>query len=235
MQILLNRDFYEVLPKIAPIDFVLTDPPYDFMSGGTGGAFGDRPFKKEILKSHGSTKSLDEQVDFTPFFNKKLYNKGINGAIFCTQKSLGTLITLAEKGDLVYQILIWHKTNPIPYVNNTYLSDIEFIFVFREKNIVPMYGEFHTLSRVYQSTTNTKDKKLYGHPTIKPMPLIEKLIMNHTKEGDVILDPFLGSGTTAVCAEKMGRGCIGIEKDEEYFKIAEQRIEDARQQQPLLT
>ena len=72
--------------------------------------------------------------------------------------------------------------------------------------------------------------KLYGHPSQKPRKLIAKLLEDFTNPGDTILDPFMGSGTTGVACAQTGRNFIGIEIDEGYFKIAEKRINKARQQ-----
>lgn len=65
------------------------------------------------------------------------------------------------------------------------------------------------------------------HPTQKPEKLIAKLILASSDAGDVVLDPFLGSGTTSVTAKKLGRNYIGIEREKEYAAIAEKRLEDA--------
>jgi len=70
-----------------------------------------------------------------------------------------------------------------------------------------------------------------GHPSQKPVKLIKKLLNKYSKKGDTILDPFLGSGTTAVACKELGRNFIGIEISKEYCKIAEQRL----QQEVLLT
>lgn len=66
------------------------------------------------------------------------------------------------------------------------------------------------------------------HPTQKPTSLCEFLIRTYTNEGDVVLDPFLGSGTTGVACVNTGREIIGIEKDDAYYQIAYQRVEDAK-------
>lgn len=71
-------------------------------------------------------------------------------------------------------------------------------------------------------------KEKCGHPSQKPAELIKKLVLMSTDKGDVILDPFLGSGTTAVVAEETGRAWIGIEKDPDYCQIAQKRVEKAR-------
>jgi len=71
------------------------------------------------------------------------------------------------------------------------------------------------------------------HPTQKPVTLIKRLILDYTKPGDTILDPFMGSGTTGVACIKTGRNFIGIERDENYHAIATKRIAEA-QMQPML-
>lgn len=77
---------------------------------------------------------------------------------------------------------------------------------------------------VYYQPINITDKKLYEHPTIKPLNIIENLILNSSKEGDVILDPFMGSGTTGAACRMHNRDFIGIELDKHFYEIAESRI-----------
>ena len=71
-----------------------------------------------------------------------------------------------------------------------------------------------------------KRKEYRVHPTQKPLPLIKRIIERHSDPNDLILDPFLGSGTTAVAAKQLGRRFIGIEISDEYCKIATQRLVD---------
>lgn len=80
-----------------------------------------------------------------------------------------------------------------------------------------------------QMTGVYDDRLIYPpvHPFEKPLSLIERLIRIYTNEGDVVLDPYMGSGTTGVACMNLNRSFIGIEKDKEYFEIAKQRIEDA--------
>ena len=73
--------------------------------------------------------------------------------------------------------------------------------------------------------TPKKEKEFGEHPTQKPIALLERIILSSSKEGDTILDPFLGSGTTSVVAEALKRNSIGIEKNTEYYEIAKKRID----------
>ena len=128
-----------------------------------------------------------------------------------------------EKG-CRFNILTWNKTNPTPATNGTYLPDIEYCLVFKE-NGTPKYNDGYELkSKWYISPINKKDKDLYKHPTIKPLDLVKRHILHSSNEGDTILDCFMGSGTTGVACKELNRNFIGIELDDEYFEIAEKRI-----------
>ena len=105
------------------------------------------------------------------------------------------------------------------------MTDTEFILFFREKG-VKIGGEFKTKFTYYVTPLNQSDKKQYGHPTIKPLEIVQNLILNSSNEGDIILDPFLGSGTTAVAAVNTNRHYIGFELNETYFDIACKRLDE---------
>jgi DNA modification methylase len=96
----------------------------------------------------------------------------------------------------------------------------------REKG-VKIFGNYHTKFTYYIDKVNIKDKKKYNHPTIKPIELIERHIINSSQEGDIVLDCFMGSGTTGVACANTNRKFIGIELDNNYFNIASKRIEEA--------
>ncbi len=80
--------------------------------------------------------------------------------------------------------------------------------------------------KVYTSEINQKDKEKFGHPTIKPIPLLNKLVRLASNENDTILDCFMGSGSTCISALKLKRNFIGIEIETKYFNIAKKRIEN---------
>ena len=126
-----------------------------------------------------------------------------------------------------WNLLSWHKSNPIPACGNKYLTDTEFILFFREKG-VKVYGSFDTKHTYYITPLNQKDKKKYGHPTCKPEEIVHNLIVNSSNIGETVLDCFMGSGTTGAVSVKLQRNFIGIELDEQYFKIAQERIHRAQ-------
>lgn len=149
--------------------------------------------------------------------------KKINIYIWCNKNQLRQLIDYFTDLGCLMDLLTWHKTNPIPKTNNRYLPDTEYLLFFKEPGI-PIYGSYETKRKWYVSTTNKGDKDLYFHPTIKPLNIIENLVINSSLEGDTVLDCFMGSGTTGVACRNLGRNFIGIEIDKKYFEIAKSRI-----------
>lgn len=219
---LLKGDCLELLKDIpsGSIDCVVTDPPYLIENRGCGiYSQADKQYVKELedIKDGFSTAVLDELC--------RCMNK-INIYLFCSQRQLIPLLTYFVQGKgCNYNLLTWHKSNPVPACGNKYLTDTEYILFFREKG-VKVYGTFDTKHTFYVTPINLKDKKRWGHPTIKPLQIVENLIVNSTLMGGVILDPFMGSGTTGVAALKNGRRFIGMEINEDYFRTAERRIKE---------
>ena len=244
-------DCLELLKDIPDksIDLVIIDPPYEFKGAKGGGAFGDkqRNYHKEYIELYKKTGSTKETERLRIMSNtmkniqhNKVLSKGfnfevldellrlmkkVNIYIWCSKDQVRKILNYFENKNCVIDILTWHKTNPTPMCNNTYLSDTEYLIFAREKG-VKIYGTYHTKKKYYVSPANVKDKKLYKHPTIKPLNIIENLIINSSQESDTVLDCFMGSGTTGVACKKLNRNFIGIEIDENYFNIAKKRIEE---------
>lgn len=201
------------------VDLVITDPPYIIETNGAGiYKQADKQYVKELngIKDGFDEKVLDELCRVM---------KKINVYFFCSQKQIIPLLDyFVKKKECNWNILSWHKSNPIPACGNKYLTDTEFILFFREKG-VKIYGEFNTKFTYYVTPLNLKDKKKFGHPTIKPMNIVQNFVLNSSKEGDTVLDCFMGSGTTGVACRNSNRNFIGMELDSNYFNIAKDRIE----------
>ena len=150
--------------------------------------------------------------------------KKINIYIWCSKKQIPYLLTYFLEKGCFWDLFVWHKSNPIPTCNNKYLSDTEYCLIFREEGTTVNYGTYETKGKYYISEINKKDKDLYNHPTIKPLIVVRNHIINSTQEGDLILDPFMGSGTTGVACQELKRDFIGIEISKDYFNIAKDRI-----------
>ena len=130
--------------------------------------------------------------------------------------------------DLIFELLVWCKTNPSPTTNGVFLPDVEYCLMFRDHNTT-LNEAYNLKSKWYVSGLNVKDKKVYDHPTIKPLTLVERHISLSTHEGDTVLDCFMGSGTTGVACLNTNRNFIGMEINDEYFKVAETRLEHAKE------
>lgn len=126
-------------------------------------------------------------------------------------------------------MFIWNKTNVPPFTNGHYLKDKEYCLLFWEQGC-KIQGSYETMATVYRTTINSKDKLYYKHPTIKPLNIIENFVKNSSREGDTVLDCFMGSGTTGVACRNLNRDFIGIEINPEYFQIRKNRIENQVQQ-----
>lgn len=219
---LLKGDCLELMKDIPDksVDLVIIDPPYEIKGGKSGGCFG-----REKRSYHGELydTGLDKGISNVVLNELVRVMKKPNIYIWCNKNQLRQYINYFESLGCTTDLLTWHKTNPVPTCNNKYLSDTEYLLYFR-KDGVPMYGTYATKKKYYVTPTNKEDKKLYKHPTIKPVEIIQNLIINSSQENDVVLDCFMGSGTTGVACKKLNRNFIGIELDEEYYKIACERI-----------
>ena len=231
---LMQGDCLELMKSIpdGSIDFILADPPYEFRKedNGGGGMLNTRKYDKQIITKLGGNGMLDcgitrEFLDST----KRLFKKGYNAVFFCNQQQLLLYLQFAKDNNYRFNVLVWHKTNPTPLCNNKYLDDIEFQIQIKSKHY-KINGNYSSKSKVFTSQVNKKDKKTFSHPTIKPEMLTQKYVLNHTNEGDVVLDMFMGSGTTGVACVRTNRKFIGIELDENYFNIAKDRIEKEKKQ-----
>lgn len=203
------------------IDLVVTDPPYQIETSGAGiYKQADKQYIKELnTMKDGFSEEVLEQLCRVM--------KRINVYLFCSQKQIIPLLEyFVKKRKCNWNLLCWHKTNPVPACGNKYLTDTEFILFFREKG-VKVYGEYSTKFTYYLTPLNQKEKKKYGHPTVKPLNIIQNLIINSSQEGQTVLDCFMGSGSTGVACVNTGRRFIGMEKEQKYFDIAKQRIDEA--------
>lgn len=153
-------------------------------------------------------------------------NDGSSVIIFNDWRNLGLLDNkLNDEGFIGKDIFRWIKSNPMPRNRDRrYVTSVENAVTIVKK------GEKWTFNRQRSTYENGLFKypivspKKRTHPTQKPIKLMEDLIKIHTNEGDTVLDPFMGSGSTGVACVNTGRNFIGMELEDKYFKIAEQRI-----------
>lgn len=201
------------------VDLIVTDPPYEFCDTRGGGAFGTahRTYHAELtpLSKGIDNEVLDEMVRVM---------KRINIYIWCNKNQLRQYIDYFGDLGCSMDLLTWHKSNPTPTCGNKYLSDTEYCLFFREKG-VKVYGTYESKRKYYVSRVNAEDKVMYNHPTVKPLDIIRNLVVNSSKEGDVVLDPYMGSGTTAAACVLTGRRYLGFEIDPIYYEVIKGRLE----------
>lgn len=211
------------------IDLIVIDPPY--LLNMEGGKNGKSNLAKNLLslEKELTDAKLIDNYDLSILNDFVRIMKNINIYIWCNLAQIKQYLDFFI-GELncSYEILVWNKTNAMPLFNNKYLSDKEYCLYFRKRGYCnpPTYKMGKT---VFYLPTNQKDKKLYGHPTIKPLEIIETLVINSSRANETILDCFMGSGTTGVAVVNAGedRKFIGMEISEEYFNIAKKRIEES--------
>lgn len=229
MDEILLGDAYELIKDIPDksIDCIITDPPYLYkdIHFYQSKLFGKRSKSKTYDRIENK---LDKGFDFSLLDEFLRVLKTPNLYIWCSKDQMFPLMKWGiEKHNFLWKLIVWNKTNPTPFCEASYLNDCEYCLYFHKG--VKFRGQYKTAKSVYVTGVNSKDSKLYNHPTIKPRDIIDNLVLNSTSEGGVILDPFIGSGTTAESAKSLGRHYIGFEIDPEYHRIATERLEGITQ------
>ena len=146
------------------------------------------------------------------------------GYFFCNKTLIDEYIKFAKDNRYQYDVLVIAKNNPIPTYNNHHLNDLEYIVLIREKGT---FFSHHKQMDDFRKFFLTNCKPGL-HPAEKPLALIERFIKISSQQGETILDPFMGCGTTGVACVNLNRNFIGMEIDEKYYQIAVKRIEDAQ-------
>lgn len=221
-----NENCLDTMSRMADksIDLVIADPPYEIVSGGGGGCFG-----VEQRDYHKGVKSLSDGFENKILDECKRVLKIFNCYFFCSKDQVLQILLWAKENNMNTDILCYHKLNPIPTTNNKYLSDTEYIIFMREQGAY--LGGDYASKKKYFLQNNSKSE--FEHPTVKPLNIIRTLVTNSSKEGGIVYDPFMGSGTTAIAAITEKRNYIGSEISKEYFKVLTERINNKLSQQSL--
>ena len=194
------------------VDMILTDPPYgmDFQSN-------HRKISHKKIKNDLDLSWLEVWVD-------EIFRVAANNTahyVFCSFHNVDKFKQALESRFKIKNMLIWEK-------NNTSMGDLKgdfapkyemIIFIHKGRRLINGKRDSNILK--FSRTGN----KL--HPTQKPVDLLEYLLTKFSDEKQTVLDPFMGSGSTGVAAKNLNRNFIGIEMDEGYFKIAQDRIKNA--------
>jgi DNA modification methylase len=201
---------------------IVTDPPYgvaylenkkDFVSLGV---------KSDKIIANDHLQSETEYSEFTQKYLEAItpFLESYNACYIFNADLMYSALRAGMKNSGYYysQMLIWIKNQPV-MGRKDYLSQYELI----------AYGWFgkHKLERSKDKSVlfYPRPNKSKLHPTMKPVGLLRRIIPDNTKLGEIVYDPFLGSGSTAIACEHLGRRCIGIELDEKYVEIILNRLE----------
>lgn len=228
----IQGDCLEIIKQIPDksVDLILTDPPYE-LDWRQSINFKNR---KSMFHHKEETQKWDLGVKELYKYIFKEFDRIVkdNGSVilFTRSEFITYAVDEAKKNNFDSKAtIVWHKTNPIPQVRKkNYLSSIETIWWCARFNEKKCDFTFNFLTQ--NEMHNFFEFPLCGgderseHPTQKPLKLMEKLVKIHSNKDDLILDPFLGSGTTAVAAKNLHRNFIGIEKEAKYCEIARQRL-----------
>ncbi len=255
---LICADCLDVLAQMEPesVDMIFADPPYNLSNDGftchAGRAVSVN--KGEWDRSKGLEKDFEFNLEWIRACRRILKPHGtiwISGT-YHSIYSCGFALQLA--GFHILNDICWYKPNASPNLSCRYFTASHETLIWARKSkrakhtfnyelmkngtfardILKVPGK--QMRSVWAIATPRKDEKRYGkHPTQKPEDLLERVILASTNEGDLVLDPFMGSGTTGVVAVRYGRKFIGIETEEQYLEIASKRIADelASKQVPL--
>ena len=234
-----NEDCLEGMKRIPDksLDLIVTDPPYLHVKGGMK----SKNFKGTWKPDSNMVTSMSDfgEVEIFNFLDTVMPKmKKVNMYIFCSKLQLVSYFKyISMNKKLKYDLLVWDKVKYTMKSSKFYTSDIEYV--------VRIYQAGVSLRKVLVEDGSKIDIKHYmkrqAHPqpkgehgTMKPVDLIENFIRVASDENDVVLDPFMGSGTTAIACLNTGRQYIGFELDETYHKLALERIENPAQQLSLI-
>lgn len=219
-----NGDCLELIKDIPDnsIDLLVTDPPYKCISGG-------KPHKKgqpSGMLSKNDGKIFEHNNIKPEIWIPEVYRvlkEGTHCYIMVNTLNLENYLKICrECGFGLHSVLCWKKNNVTP--SRWYMKNCEFTLFLRK-------GKAKTINNVGSKMIHEFDNIIGNklHPTEKPVELMEYYITNSSNVGDTVLDPFMGSGTTGVACKNLNRKFIGIELDDTYYEIANNRINGVSQ------
>jgi len=237
MNSLFNGDCLDYMQNdmfVGQADITITSPPYNMNLRIRNGKYCSRQIVKELTTKY---KNYDDNLSMEEYYewNKKIINYLIQisdlvfyNVQFLTGNKRALFKLIGEFNEQLKEIIIWNKVNAQPAIGEQILnSQYEVLLVFNKDNAISRKfntAQFDrgTLSNVWDIKRGKKLNKQHG--ATFPEELVEKILNNFTKKGDVVFDPFMGTGTVGVVASKLKRNFIGVEIDKDYFEFAKQRI-----------
>lgn len=233
-----NEDCIKTLKRMEDnsVDCVITSPPYNMNLRIRNGKYCSRQIVKELsTKYDGFSDNLpiEEYYEFHSSVMRELLR--VSKVVFyniqiVTGSKRSIFKMIGEFNENLKDIIVWDKGVAQPAMQKQVLNRrTELILVFESDYPISRqfrYANFErgTLSDIWEIKRGKKISK--DHGAVFPEELVGKIIENFTKEGDVIYDPFMGTGTTAVVSKKMNRKYIGSELSKSYIEVSEQRLKN---------
>ena len=221
-----NADSFNYLKNIptASIDFILTDPPYNLSQYSTGNMKFD--WRSDINNDLAEWDKNFHPITIKEDFLRILKPTG-NIFAFCSYNMIGKWHEVFDSVFDTFQFFVWHKKNPIPKFRKAgFLNSCELIVCMWNKGHIWNFGKQNEMHNFFECPICMGHERLKKpkHPTQKPISLLKHLITIASNECDVILDPFMGVGSTGIASLELNRKFIGIEIDKNYFEAAKDRL-----------
>ena len=216
-----HGDCREILPTLGKVDLVLTDPPYNL-----GHKYASTVYDGGERRMEFDFDKLLESEEIVSIIDTCL-QLATQAHIFCSFEQFGDFTCVAQKHGFTTKPFIAIKKNPPPPMRgNRWPSSVECsISCYKDKSVfndTSMKRKNSIFIDAYRHGIRAHEKT--EHPTQKWLPMIQYLVDTLSREGETILDPFMGSGTTLRAAKDLGREAIGIEIEERYCEIAVKRL-----------
>lgn len=224
---LFNGDCLENIRKIpsCSVDLILTDPPYNLASYSTGNMKFD--WRSEINNDVAKWDEIPiNPKDFVSEIKRVLKPTG-NVFIFTSYNLIGKWHEAFDSEFDTFQFMVWHKTNPVPNIRkSSFLNSCELIVCFWNKGHTWNFTTQNDMHNFIESPICMGSERLKNpkHPTQKPIGILKRIIKMASNENDIVLDLFMGVGSTGVAALELNRNFIGIEIDPIYYNAAKNRI-----------
>jgi len=246
---ILLGDSLEIMKTIPSksVDLIFADPPYNLQLKNILYR-PDQTTVEAVTQDWDKFNNYKEYDNFTEQWlkeSKRILKKG--GALWVIGSYHNILrvgTSIQNNGFWILNDIIWHKTNPMPNFRGTRFTNAhetllwcttsrEAKYTFNYQNLKELNDGKQMRSDWYMPICSGKERlrennNQRSHPTQKPEALMYRIILSSTNKSDTILDPFLGSGTTAVVAKKLQRNFIGIEQDKEYISLAKKRLKQTK-------
>lgn len=227
-------DMRDVLPSLdARAKMCLSDPPYRITSGGSATGEMGGCFAKGAYNNSGELFDMVEWADMAPMIYSALTDDTDAIIMVSDREESSARVAFDMAGFGFHRLLVWDKVTATP--NRWYMPNCEFslyLYKGRARRINDCSSK--TLIRCPQRdvshlylNTDVPGEQRRPHATEKPIALMAHWMGNSTDPGDLVIDPFMGSGSTIVAAVRTGRAAIGIEKDPRWFDVACARVADA--------